>query len=1025
MSSYRLSGGGDAVLQSQRSYGQSDVPGATTDLETFNMSGETYVISTGLQSSELRSFNYSASGNFSELATFSSDVSFGESMRDVTCLMVEGSMILYSAHSDTQGLAIYEVASNQTMTYMGQHSLTNDVNGDDVAGMASVTNANGSFLFVGSFAEDNITSYRINSEGSLTYETRIGAEEGLGINTITAISNVSNDFGDFILVASGDSSSISVLRVGANGTLTAVDHVIDDLTTRFQGATSLEALQFDGRTYVLAGVEDDGLSLFTLLPDGRLHLLSSVEDTMAMSLQNISAVTMAGVDGELQIFAASGVEAGITQLTVDVGDVGATLRGSSGGDILSGTLKDDILFGADGNDDISGGNGDDILIDGDGQDMMQGGAGQDTFVFTEDGKSDTISDFDVANDTLDLSGFQLFRSIDQLTVTTTSTGAILTYNDEVIHLTSNNGQPIYYATLAGMTIVNATHTPVTWILPEGAKNGSKHTDVMDGTDAVDILYGLGGTDTLRGFDGDDTLDGGDQDDVVIGLRGADYLLGGSGQDLVSYAEDAIHGGTAGVVVNLKTGEAIGGFGNTDTLEAVEDIEGTDFSDYIVGNETENHLIGGGGDDQIFGDAGKDDLDGGDGSDRLYGGSGKDLILGGDENDLLEGESGSDTLYGEFGDDELVGGDGEDRLFGGDGKDRLFGNEDDDDLDGGVGDDLLSGGGGGDNLYGGLGNDHLKGNSGNDNLDGGDGSDRLYGGSGRDLILGGDENDLLEGEFGSDTLYGVHGDDELLGGDGSDRLYGGSGNDQISGGNQNDLLEGESGSDTLCGEHGDDELLGGEGKDHLVGGDGKDKLFGNEDDDVLEGEAGDDELNGGGGGDKLHGGSGKDSLKGYSGSDKLNGGSGDDCLDGGTGSDKLTGGSGDDALYGRDGKDQIYGGSGDDKLIGGKGDDVLDGGSGADKFKHSGYSGHGKDRVSDFSDYDGDQLVFLRNVLINDFEVKYGHSSNSKGERFGDDSVKEAFIIYKPSGDVIWTLDDGAGENHIDITLDGSTYDLLA
>jgi len=55
----------------------------------------------------------------------------------------------------------------------------------------------------------------------------------------------------------------------------------------------------------------------------------------------------------------------------------ATIVGTSGDDIISGTKNDDVIDGLGGNDVIKGGQGDDCLIGGDGNDQLKGGKGAD------------------------------------------------------------------------------------------------------------------------------------------------------------------------------------------------------------------------------------------------------------------------------------------------------------------------------------------------------------------------------------------------------------------------------------------------------------------------------------------------------------------------------------------------------------------------------------------------------------------------------------------------------------------------
>ena len=83
-----------------------------------------------------------------------------------------------------------------------------------------------------------------------------------------------------------------------------------------------------------------------------------------------------------------------------------TLGTGSGSDIAEGGAGNDILYGGGdgGSDTLYGGVGNDTLYGGDGDDHLYGGAGADMFHFSSTTGDDTVSDFDVAEDTLWLHG---------------------------------------------------------------------------------------------------------------------------------------------------------------------------------------------------------------------------------------------------------------------------------------------------------------------------------------------------------------------------------------------------------------------------------------------------------------------------------------------------------------------------------------------------------------------------------------------------------------------------------------------
>ena len=93
-----------------------------------------------------------------------------------------------------------------------------------------------------------------------------------------------------------------------------------------------------------------------------------------------------------------------------------TLTGNNGANILTGLAGDDWLNGGKGNDQLGGGSGDDTLRGGngndhvfadDGNDSIWLGQGKDVFHFASNDGVDTVFDFDVKHDKLDLT--EVFR----------------------------------------------------------------------------------------------------------------------------------------------------------------------------------------------------------------------------------------------------------------------------------------------------------------------------------------------------------------------------------------------------------------------------------------------------------------------------------------------------------------------------------------------------------------------------------------------------------------------------------------
>lgn len=213
------------------------------------------------------------------------------------------------------------------------------------------------------------------------------------------------------------------------------------------------------------------------------------------------------------------------------------------------------------------------------------------------------------------------------------------------------------------------------------------TDSWGGTDSltsIERVFGSRMSDRFTGAAGNEQF---------AGLRGNDTINGGAGSDTVRYDRDAQYGGVLGVKVNLATGTAIDGWGNTDRLSNIENVRGSGGGDAITGNGQGNRINGGAGVDTINGGQGADTAefwnDGvsegaevnlslatgqvlNDGFGNVETLTSIEHVLGTHLGDALTGNAGANELIGDGGNDTLRGGGGADTLVGGGGNDRLTG-----------------------------------------------------------------------------------------------------------------------------------------------------------------------------------------------------------------------------------------------------------------------------------------------------------------------------------------------------------------
>ena len=262
-----------------------------------------------------------------------------------------------------------------------------------------------------------------------------------------------------------------------------------------------------------------------------------------------------------------------------------------------------------------------------------------------------------------------------------------------------------------------------------------HTGSQATGEGGDLLASIEG---LEGSAFDDVLVGDAGDNLFLMTQGRDTITGGDGVDTLSW-QGALAGGSIDLW-DYGTGPY------TYRLSSIENAIGSDFEDWLGGNNLANVLSGM------------------DGDDRLVVQCGDDILLGGAGDDIRNGSGQSDQLYGQAGDDTLYDG-GETAM-------RAF-------------------------MYGGAGSDtyHVV-----SSLSGP--LDLVYeGGDNPELMAGADDVDIIisGGAFFWD-FYGVA---EILRGGG--QLIGGTNNQTIEGGDGTDIICAYGGTNRVDAGRGTDAI----------------------------------------------------------------------------------------------------------------------------------------------------------------------------------------------------------------------------
>ncbi|MFB9980311.1 beta strand repeat-containing protein [Mesorhizobium kowhaii] len=486
-----------------------------------------------------------------------------------------------------------------------------------------------------------------------------------------------------------------------------------------------------------------------------------------------------------------------------------TILGLGGNDTLTGGDGSDTIEGGDGEDELHGGAGDDTMLGGDGSDVFHGGAGNDTF--------DGQGDFDdvwyageggpqgVAVDLAAGTATDTFGDTDTLTSISGIAGSdladTLLGDDEDNIIRSFRGNDL----VDGRGGSDEAHYANDQNLISVTVNLALGTAVEvygDGT-STDTLIGI---ERIRGSLGDDSLTGDDGSNRIRGIAGDDLINGAGGRDMADYSQDARYGGNQGVTVNLDTGSAVDGFGDTDTLTGIEDVRGTMFGDILTGDDGENQLEGDGGDDTINGLGGADTMSGAQGNDTYYVDNAGDHVI------ELNGQ-GTDNVQASVS-FNLSGQELEKLTLIGTGNINGTGNSIANLIIGNSGNNIIDGLGGADIMQGGIGNDAYYVDNAGDIV-----SESTAGANGSDIVNGYISINLSDGNHFTGNIENVAlrsaASINATGNSLANALNGNSGVNTLTGLGGNDTLDGKEGADTMQGGIGNDTYYVDNAGDHVI------------------------------------------------------------------------------------------------------------------------------------------------------------------------------------------------------------------
>ena len=338
------------------------------------------------------------------------------------------------------GLEIYGLSSSGVLTHEASITDTAKSYLGNVSDTLSLTVGGSAYLLALSSLEGGITSFAVDAKGRASLVDSLGTIDGMALSGAAALQAVEVAGTEYVVIASTNSSSLTVVRVNDMGCLFATDTVYDDAFTRFYHPEVLDSFTWAGRSFIVSGGTDAGLSVFEMRPDGQLTAFATGVFETGAGLGAITGLEAAVSGGQVDFYVVDASNQNILDYAMDMSATGGMIIAAGG--TTTGTSLGDFIWGGTGAQNLNGGAGDDWIYDGSGADTLTGGSGADVFLFAADGTDDKVTDFELHKDRIDLSDWGRIYSATSLLITQTATGATIAWDNQSITLTSADGKGV-------------------------------------------------------------------------------------------------------------------------------------------------------------------------------------------------------------------------------------------------------------------------------------------------------------------------------------------------------------------------------------------------------------------------------------------------------------------------------------------------------------------------------------------------------------------------------------------------------
>ncbi len=288
--------------------------GGASSVSTAVVSGTTYLFASGLFDDGVSVFRVADDGTLTNVDNVSdNDILNLDHHVSLSTAAVSGMTYLFAAGNSDDGISVFRVADDGTLTNVDNVSDNETLHLERVAALSTAVVSGTTYLFAPGHLDHGVSVFRVADDGTLTNVDNVSDNETLALRYAyythtTVISGIT-----YLFVSGFSDDGFSVFQVADDGTLTNVDNVFDNDDLALNGAESLFTAVVDGKTLLFAaGIYDDGVSVFSVAPDGTVLNTDNIFDNNILNLNSTQTLTAAVISGTMYLYVAGATDNGLS-----------------------------------------------------------------------------------------------------------------------------------------------------------------------------------------------------------------------------------------------------------------------------------------------------------------------------------------------------------------------------------------------------------------------------------------------------------------------------------------------------------------------------------------------------------------------------------------------------------------------------------------------------------------------------------------------------------------------------------------